>query len=102
MEVTEFFLDFLFCQPRVACYNFIDKIMAPIIDRILSLLTSSQGNLLYSLVLVITVFGAFQASMYADGRQATPTGKRMQQGLLYLLLAQGVLFLITWLVALGA
>ncbi|OGO60819.1 MAG: hypothetical protein A2032_02165 [Chloroflexi bacterium RBG_19FT_COMBO_49_13] len=76
--------------------------MAPIIDRILSLLTSSQGNLLYSLVLVITVFGAFQASMYADGRQATPTGKRMQQGLLYLLLAQVVLFLITWLVALGA
>jgi len=76
--------------------------MAPIIDRILSLVASSQGNLIYSLMLVITVFGAFQASMYASGRQVTPAGKRMQRGLLYLLLAQIALFLITWLVALGA
>jgi signal transduction histidine kinase len=75
--------------------------MAPIIDRIISLFSTPQGNLIVFLVLVLFSFGAFQACSYMSGPQASPDGKRIRQGLLALLLAQLLLFMTAWLVWLG-
>jgi signal transduction histidine kinase len=75
--------------------------MAPIIDRIISLFATPQGNLIVFLVLVLFSFGAFQACSYASGPKASPDGKRMRQGLLALLLAQLLLFMAAWLAWLG-
>jgi signal transduction histidine kinase len=75
--------------------------MAPIIDRIISLFATPQGNLIVFLVLVLFSFGAYQACSFASGPQASPDGKRMRQGLLSLLLAQLLLFMLAWLAWLG-
>jgi signal transduction histidine kinase len=75
--------------------------MAPIIDRIISLFATPQGNLIVFLVLVLFSFGAFQACSYGTGPQASMDGKRMRRGLLSLLLAQLLLFLAAWLAWLG-
>jgi signal transduction histidine kinase len=75
--------------------------MTPIIDQILSLFATPQGNLIFFLVLVLFTFGAFQACSYASGNHASPEGKRMRQGLLLLLLAQVLLFLTAWFAWLG-
>ena len=75
--------------------------MAPIIDRIISLFATPQGNLIVFLVLVLFSFGAYQACSYASGPQASPDGKRMRQGLLSLLVVQLLLFMLAWLAWLG-
>ena len=56
---------------------------------------------MYSMVLGLCAFGAFAASWYASGRQASYEGKRMQKGLLFLFLGQLILFTTTWLAWLG-
>ncbi len=70
--------------------------MAPIVDRILSLLTIPQGNLIYAVVLVICAFAAWLSCIYAQGNVDSAIGRRMQQGLFFLFLAQLVLFITTW------
>jgi signal transduction histidine kinase len=76
--------------------------MAPIIDQIIRLLSSPQGNLIYSLFLVLTAFGAFLACLYAKGKQESTVAQRMLLGLLLLLLVQLVLFGTAWLAWMGA
>jgi signal transduction histidine kinase len=75
--------------------------MVPIIEQISQLLSSPMGNLMYSMVLGLCAFGAFVASWYASGRQASADGKRMQKGLLFLFLGQLILFTTAWLAWLG-
>ncbi|OGN93628.1 MAG: hypothetical protein A2Y88_01605 [Chloroflexi bacterium RBG_13_48_10] len=75
--------------------------MAPIIDQIVSLFTTPQGNLVYSLVLGLSAFSALIASWYAHGNQGVPEGKRMQKGLFFLVVVQVFLFLGSWLAWLG-
>jgi signal transduction histidine kinase len=75
--------------------------MAPIIDKILSLFATPQGNVIIFLVLVLFSFGAFQACAYANGNLETVEKKRMRQGILFLLVAQILLFLAGWLAWLG-
>src|SRR4030042_1976232 len=75
--------------------------MTQIIEQILRLLSAPLGNLIYSLVLGLTVLGALISSFYAAGKQVTPAGRRIQSGLLLLLLAQLVLFATAWLALLG-
>ena len=75
--------------------------MTSIIDKVLSLFATPQGNVIVFLVLVLFSFGAFQACTYTNGRQESLAKKRMRQGLLSLLLAQILLFLAGWLAWLG-
>jgi cell fate (sporulation/competence/biofilm development) regulator YlbF (YheA/YmcA/DUF963 family) len=75
--------------------------MVPIIDQISQLLASPMGYLMYSMVLGLCAFGAFAASWYASGRQASTEGKRMQKGLLFLFIGQLLLFTTAWLAWLG-
>jgi signal transduction histidine kinase len=67
-------------------------IMAPIPEKIILLFSAPTGNLIYSLILGLTAFGALLACLYAQGRQKSPIGNRMQLGLLLLLLVQLLLF----------
>jgi signal transduction histidine kinase len=75
--------------------------MAPIVDKILSLFATPQGNVIIFLVLVLFSFGAFQACAFANGSQESIEKKRMRQGLLSLLVAQILLFLAGWLAWVG-
>lgn len=75
--------------------------MAPIVDKILSLFATPQGNVIIFLVLVLFSFGAFQACAYTNGNQESVEKKRMRRGLLSLLVAQILLFLAGWLAWLG-
>jgi signal transduction histidine kinase len=75
--------------------------MTPFIDQFINFLSIPQGSLIYSLVIGSLAFGAYQASLYASSRQVSIVAKRMQRGLLYLLLTQMVLFTISWLAWIG-
>jgi signal transduction histidine kinase len=75
--------------------------MAPIIDQIVNIFTTPQSNLVYSLVLGLSAFSALIASWYAHGNQGLPEGKRMQQGLFFLVAVQVFLFIVSWLAWLG-
>ncbi len=75
--------------------------MTQIIEQLLRLLSAPVGNLIYALALVLTALGALISSFYAAGKQVTPAGKRMQSGLLVLVIAQLVLFATAWLALLG-
>ncbi len=75
--------------------------MAPIIDQIVSIFTTPQGNLIYSLMLGLSAFSALIASWYAQGNQGLPEGKRMQKGLFFLVVIQVILFMGSWLAWLG-
>lgn len=71
--------------------------MAPIVEQIVRLLSIPEGNLIYSLVLGFCVFGAWLSCLYARSYQKSSEGKRMQRGLLLLLLVQLLLFGASWL-----
>jgi signal transduction histidine kinase len=71
--------------------------MPPIIEQVIRLLSAPEGNLIYSLVLGLSTFGALLSCLYARGNQASPVGKRMQLGLLILVLVQILLFGAAWL-----
>ncbi len=75
--------------------------MAPIVERILSLITIPQGNLIYAVVLVICAFAAWLSCIYAQGKVDSAIGRRMQQGLFFLFLAQLLLFIASWFAWLG-
>jgi signal transduction histidine kinase len=75
--------------------------MAPIIERVAHLLSTPEGNMIYSLVLGLTALGALVACMYTKGKQESSIGKRVQLGLLLLLLGQLVLFGAAWLSWMG-
>jgi signal transduction histidine kinase len=75
--------------------------MAPIIEQILNLFYIPLGNLIYSSVLAICAFTAWLACIYARGEIETTAGKRMQLGLLFLFLAQVLLFAASWVAWLG-
>jgi len=71
--------------------------MAPLIEQIIRLLSAPEGNLIYSLVLGFCVFGAWLSCQYATSNLKLVEGKRMQLGLLILLLAQLLLLGATYL-----
>ncbi|OGN95273.1 MAG: hypothetical protein A2Z71_08760 [Chloroflexi bacterium RBG_13_50_21] len=75
--------------------------MAPIIEQVIRLLLTPEGNLIYSLILGLTAFGAFLSCLYAKGKQESSLSKRMQTGLLLLVIAQIVLFGAAWLSWMG-
>jgi len=75
--------------------------MAPIAEQIIGLISGTEGNLIYSLILGLIAFSALLACLYAKGKQESPVGKRMQLGLLILLLAQLLLFGAAWMAWLG-
>jgi signal transduction histidine kinase len=75
--------------------------MAPIIEGFISLFSTPEGNLLYSLILGIIAFCALVACLYARGKQQSAESKRMQFGLITLLILQLVLFGSAWLAWLG-
>jgi signal transduction histidine kinase len=71
--------------------------MAPIVEQIIRLLSTPEGNLIYSMVLGFCVFGAWLYSQYTRSNQKSSESDRMQRGLLFLLMAQLILFGATWL-----
>ncbi len=71
--------------------------MALLVDQIIRLLSASEGNLIYSLVLGFCAFSTWLSCLYAKGKQVSPEGNRMQFGLLILILVQLALFGATWL-----
>ncbi len=76
--------------------------MAPILDRLITLLSVPQGNLIYAQVLLFLSFTAWLSCIYARGKNETASGLRMQLGLLFLFLVQLVLFIASWVAWLGA
>jgi signal transduction histidine kinase len=76
-------------------------VMAPIIDRFISLFSSPEGNLVYSFVLGIIAFSGLVACLYARGHQQSTESKRMQFGFITLLVLQLLLFGVAWLAWLG-
>jgi hypothetical protein len=66
--------------------------MVSFIEQILSILTSSPGNLVYFLVVAFTITAAFQLSINQWRRSGFPQGKRMVIGLGILLLVQIIQF----------
>jgi signal transduction histidine kinase len=75
--------------------------MAPIIERLISLLSVPQANLVYAQALLFCSFAAWLSCIYARGKNTTSSGNRMQLGLLILVLAQLFLFVMSWLAWLG-
>jgi signal transduction histidine kinase len=75
--------------------------MAPIIDRFISLFSSSEGNLVYSFILGIISFSGLVACIYARGHQQSAESKRLQFGFITLLILQILLFGVAWLAWLG-
>ncbi len=76
--------------------------MTPILDQIIRLLATPQGSILFYVVLGLSCFGALQASLYIGELEHSSEGKRLQQGLLFLVLIQFLLFLVAWMGWLGA
>lgn len=74
--------------------------MAPIIEQVVSLLSTPEGFLIYSLVLGLCTFAALISCIYAEGNQNSSIGRRMQPGLMLLFFLQLVLLvsaLVGWL-----
>jgi signal transduction histidine kinase len=71
--------------------------MAPIIERLLPLLSVPTGNMIYATVLAMCSFAAWIACIYAKGKSEAAAGRRVQLGLLILFLVQLLLFLTSWL-----
>jgi signal transduction histidine kinase len=67
--------------------------MAPIIEQVVSLLSTPEGFLIYALVLGLCTFAALISCIYAEGNQDSETGRRMQRGLMLLFILQLVLLL---------
>jgi signal transduction histidine kinase len=67
--------------------------MAPIFDQAVSLLSTPEGFLIYSLVLGLCTFAALVSCIYAEGNQNSAVGKKMQLGLMLLFIAQLVLLI---------
>ena len=67
--------------------------MVTFIDQVLSILTTSPGNLAYHLVLAFTIAAAFQISLPLIKRENFPEGRRLLAGLALLLFVRLLLFL---------
>lgn len=70
--------------------------MAPIIDQVIRLLSSPEGNFVYMLILGLTVFGALIGCGYAKARHKSVLGNRMRTGLIVLFIAQLLLVAASW------
>jgi hypothetical protein len=71
--------------------------MAPFLDQVISLLYGPEGNLIYSIVLGLSVLAALVSCWYADSREMSLTGNRMKFGLSLLLAAQLLLIFGTYI-----
>jgi signal transduction histidine kinase len=69
--------------------------MATFIDQVLTILTTSPGNLTYHLVLAFTIAATFQVSLPLVKREEFPQGRRLLTGLALLLLARLLLFFVS-------
>jgi signal transduction histidine kinase len=77
------------------------QFLAPMFEQISSLLSTLEGELIYSLLLGLLALSALISCLYAIGRRESAEGQRLQIGLLLLFLAQIILFGVTWLAWIG-
>ena len=75
--------------------------MVSIFQQVLSLVTSSPGNLAYHVVLAFSITGALQAALHLLKDQEFPQVRRMVLGLSLLLLSRLVLFGFAGLTVMG-
>ncbi len=88
-------LEELDSQPDFGKWNIITNIMGTSLNQIFSVLTEPAGSLIYHLILVFSIAGALQSAFVHWRSSEFPQARRTIFGLVMLLVAQIVLFLVS-------